>query len=147
MKFGLFAKNKGNKRSEKPIFYNKTAIEGKMDLPRNRLHHARHDIRPNDITIVRLLRLQTSIFQKRIEKVDKNIQIMTEKTFSENPKKRQLPIFSVTTTQTYNPRVNQGKTLFHAPKTQTISIHYELLWCLVCIFILCLVPIIILRVL
>ena len=147
MKFGQFAKNKGNKRSKTPIFYNKTAIEGKMDLPRNRLPHARPDVRPNDIAIVRLIRLQTSIFQKRLEKIDKNIQNITEKKFSENSEKRCLPLFSMTTNQTYNHGFKQGKNPFCAPKTQTISIHYELLWCLVCIFILCFILIIILRVL
>ena len=147
MIFGQSAKSNGKKFQKHQFFVHKTAIEGEMDVPRNRPHHGRPEVRPNDITIVRLLRLQTSIFQKRLEKVGKNIQIMTKKIFSENSKKRQLPIFSVTTTQTYNPRVNQGKNLFYAPKTQTISIHYELLWCLVCIFILCSVLIIILRVL
>ena len=139
MKCGLFAKNKGNKRSKTPIFYNKTAIEGKMDLPRNRLPHARHDIRPNDITIVRLLRLQSSIFQKRLEKIDKNIQNINEKKFSEKCEKRRLALFSMTTNQ------KQGKYPFCLPKTQTIFVHYELMWCLGCIFTLCLIFLIILR--
>ena len=117
-----------------------------MDLPRNRLPQARPDARPNDVTIVRLLRLQTSIFQRRFEKIDKNIQNITEKKFSEKSEKRRLALFSMTTNQTYNHGFKQGKNPFCAPKTQTISIHYELLWCLVCIFILCSVLIIILRV-
>ena len=139
MKFGQFAKNKGNKRSKTPIFYNKTAIEGKMDLPRNRSPHARPDIRPNDIAIVRLLRLQTSIFQKRLEKIDKNIQNINEKKSSEKSEKRRLALFSMTTNQ------KQGKYPLCMPKTQTIFIHYELIWCLGCIFTLCSIFIIILR--
>ena len=139
MKFGQFAKNKGNKRSKTPIFYNKTAIEGKMDLPRNRLPHARPDERPNDIAIVRLLRLQTSIFQRRLEKIDKNIQNITDKNFSKKSERRRLALFSMTTNQ------KQGKYPLCMPKTQTIFIHYELLWCLGCIFTLCSVFIIILR--
>ena len=118
-----------------------------MDLPRNRLPHGRPDVRPNDIAIVRLIRLQTSIFQKRLEKIDKNIQNITEKNFSEKSEKRLLPLFSMTTTQTYNRGLKQGKSPFCAPKTQTISIHYELLWCLLCIFILCSILIVVLRVL
>ena len=62
---GYSRRIKGIKDQKHQFFYNKTAIEGKMDLPRNRLPHARPDIRPNDIAIVRLLRLQTSIFQKK----------------------------------------------------------------------------------
>ena len=110
-----------------------------MDLPRNRLPHARPDIRPNDIAIVRLLRLQTSIFQKRLEKIDKNIQNINEKKSSEKSEKRRLALFSMTTNQ------KQGKYPLCMPKTQTIFIHYELLWCLGCIFTLCSVLIIILR--
>ena len=117
-----------------------------MELPRNRLPHGRPDVRPNDIAIVRLIRLQTSIFQKRLEKIDKNIQNITEKKFSEKSEKRRLALFSMTTNQTYNHGFKQCKNPFCGPKTQTISIHYELLWCLVCIFILCSVLIIIVRV-
>ena len=110
-----------------------------MDLPRNRAPHARPDIRPNDIAIVRLLRLQTSIFQKRLEKIDKNIQNINEKKSSEKSEKRRLALFSMTTNQ------KQGKYPLCMPKTQTIFIHYELIWCLGCIFTLCSVVIIILR--
>ena len=110
-----------------------------MDLPRNRAPHARPDIRPNDIAIVRLLRLQTSIFQKRLEKIDKNIQNINEKKSSEKSEKRRLALFSMTTNQ------KQGKYPLCMPKTQTIFIHYELIWCLGCIFTLCSVFIIILR--
>ena len=110
-----------------------------MDLPRNRLPHARPDIRPNDIAIVRLLRLQTSIFQKRLEKIDKNIQNINEKKSSEKSEKRRLALFSMTTNQ------KQGKYPLCMPKTQTIFIHYELIWCLGFIFTLCFIFIIILR--
>ena len=110
-----------------------------MDLPRNRLPHARPDGRPNDITIVRLLRLQTSIFQRRLEKIDKNIQNITEKKFSEESEKRRVAVFSMTTNQ------KQGKYPLCMPKIQTIFIHHELLWCLGFIFTLCSVLIIILR--
>ena len=110
-----------------------------MDLPRNRVPHARPDIRPNDIAIVRLLRLQTSIFQKRLEKIDKNIQNINEKKSSEKSEKRRLALFSMTTNQ------KQGKYPLCMPKTQTIFIHYELIWCLWCIFTLCFIFIILLR--
>ena len=130
---------KGNRISKRPIFYNKTAIEGKMDLPRNRLPQARPDARPNDVTIVRLLRLQTSIFQRRFEKIDKNIQNITEKKFSEESEKRRVAVFSMTTNQ------KQGKYPLCMPKTQTIFIHHEVLWCFGFIFTLCSVLIIILR--
>ena len=110
-----------------------------MDLPRNRAPHARPDIRPNDIAIVRLLRLQTSIFQKRLEKIDKNIQNINEKKSSEKSEKRRLALFSMTTNQ------KQGKYPLCMPKTQTIFIHYELIWCLGFIFTLCFIFIIILR--
>ena len=110
-----------------------------MDLPRNRLPHARPDVRPNDIAIVRLIRLQASIFQKRLEKIDKNIQNINEKKFSEKSEKRRLALFSMTTNQ------KQGKYPLCMPKTQTIFIHYELIWCLGCIFTLCFIFIIILR--
>ena len=110
-----------------------------MDLPQNRAPHARPDIRPNDIAIVRLLRLQTSIFQKRLEKIDKNIQNINEKKSSEKSEKRRLALFSMTTNQ------KQGKYPLCMPKTQTIFIHYELIWCLGCIFTLCFIFIIILR--
>ena len=118
-----------------------------MDLLRNHSPNRRPNVRPNDIAIVRFIHLQTSIFQKRFEKINKNIQNITEKKFSENSEKRCLPLFSMTTNQTYNHGFKQGKNPFCTPKTQTISIHYELLWCLGCIFILCSVLIIILRVL
>ena len=62
-----------------------------MDLLRNRPPHGRPNVRSNDIAIVRLIRLQTSIFQKRVEKVDKNIQIITEKIFPKNPKTAAYP--------------------------------------------------------
>ena len=110
-----------------------------MDLPRNRAPHARPDIRPNDIAIVRLLRLQTSIFQKRLEKIDKNIQNINEKKSSEKSEKRRLALFSMTTNQ------KQGKYPLCMPKTQTIFIHYELIWCLGFIFTLCFIFIILLR--
>ena len=110
-----------------------------MDHPRNRLPHGRPDVRPNDIAIVRLIRLQTSIFQKRLEKIDKNIQNITEKKFSEESEKRRVAVFSMTTNQ------KQGKYPLCMPKIQTIFIHHELLWCLGFIFTLCSVLIIILR--
>lgn len=69
------------------------------------------------------------------------------KNFPKNQKKRLIPLFSMTTFQPYNNGPKLAPRLFGAPKPQTISLHFELLWGFLSEFILCSLLIVVVKVL